>query len=202
MKNPACSDHSASTVRRISLASHHVADSNDALDVVAIYREHADFVWRTLQRMGVDEHHLDDVSQEVFVVVMRKLSTFDGSSLMTTWLYGICLRVASSWRKRAWRHREQSVEDPSDWDPGGAGGDEQMGNHEARRRLQAVLDRMDVDKRAVFVMFEVEELSTSEMAVLLGVPPGTVHSRLHAAREQFQLILSRLRAKAFRGDGR
>jgi RNA polymerase sigma-70 factor (ECF subfamily) len=50
-------------------------------------------------------------------------------------------------------------------------------------------------------MYEIEELSTTEISSVLGVPAGTVHSRLHAAREQFQVVLSRLDARAFRGGG-
>jgi RNA polymerase sigma-70 factor (ECF subfamily) len=60
---------------------------------------------------------------------------------------------------------------------------------------------MDIDKRAVFVMYEVEELSTMEIASVLGVPMGTVHSRLHAARKQFELVLSRLQKDKKRGGG-
>ena len=168
--------------------------------VVEIYREHADFVWRTLQRMGIDSSHLDDVSQEVFMVVHKRLHTFDGTSRMTTWLYGICLRVTSSWRRRAWFRRERPVEEiPERTSQPGVSGDAWMEMREAQRRLGMILDKMDVDKRAVFVMYEVEELSTTEIAAVLGVPTGTVHSRLHAAREQFQAVLARLDAKAFRG---
>jgi RNA polymerase sigma-70 factor (ECF subfamily) len=76
-----------------------------------------------------------------------------------------------------------------------------MQRQEAQRLLRDVLDRMDIDKRAVFVMYEVEELSTMEIASVLGVPMGTVHSRLHAARKQFELVLSRLQKDKKRGGG-
>lgn len=173
------------------------------LDLADVYREHADFVWRTLQRMGVDESHLEDVTQEVFVVVHRRLHTFDGSARLTTWLYGICLRVAAAWRRRAWRRHEVVTEEPPERSSQpGCSADELMQVREGQRRIRAVLDRMDVDKRAVFIMYEIEEMSTTEIATVLGIPTGTVHSRLHAAREQFQLVLSRFQAGEFRGGGR
>jgi RNA polymerase sigma-70 factor, ECF subfamily len=174
-----------------------------SLELVEIYRQHARFVWKTLARMGVDESHLEDVTQDVFVVVHRRLHTFDESARMTTWLYGICLKVAAAWRRRAWQRREKTVESPPERSsqPGRAA-DDFMQVQEAKRRIRSVLDRMDVDKRAVFLMYEIEEMSTTEIAELLGVPPGTVHSRLHAAREQFRLVLSRLDARAFRGGDR
>ncbi len=192
--------HSRDTVDQASVTSPGILPVERSLELVAIYRQHADFVWRTLQRMGVQEPHLEDVTQEVFVVVHKRLHTFDGSSRMTTWLYGICLRVASQWRKRAWNRRETAVEEPPERNsqPGRAG-DDFMQVQEAQRRIRLVLDRMDVEKRAVFVMYEIEEMSTTEIADVLGIPSGTVHSRLHAAREQFRTVLSRLDARAFRG---
>lgn len=190
---------------RMDLASAHaapVAATDRALDLVGVYQEHGDFVWRSLQRMGVGEENLDDVFQEVFVVVHKRLHTFDGSSRMTTWLYGICLRVASAWRRRAWFRREHPVDEtPERVSQPGRAGDDWMATQQAQRRVREVLDGMDVDKRAVFLMFEIEELSSEEIASLLGVPVGTVYSRLHNARKQFQEILSRHEARAFRGGG-
>lgn len=194
--------HSPSDVDEVLKTEVGLFGVGDRPDVVTVYRQHADFVWRTLQRMGVEEANLDDVSQEVFVVVHRKLLTFDGTSRMTTWLYGICLRVASSWRKRAWRKREQMMAAPPEpCSHEACFGEEYMQRQEAQRLLRDVLDRMDIDKRAVFVMYEVEELSTMEIASVLGVPMGTVHSRLHAARKQFELVLSRLQKDKKRGGG-
>ncbi len=162
------------------------------LDVLSIHEEHADFVWRTLQRMGIRDADVEDQMQEVFVVVHRRLSTFDGSSRMTTWLFGICMRLAAGYRRRAFRRREQAVADlpeavePDDGDP-----EQAAMARQARARLVAVLDLMDVEKRAIFVMFELEEIPCETIAEQLGVPIGTVHSRLHAARKDFQAALKR-----------
>lgn len=175
----------------------------EALTVTAVYEAHADFVWASLQRLGVRASDLDDVLQEVFVVVHQRLHTFDGSSKLTTWLYGVCLRTASDYRRRAWRRREQVGDDPVEQGPGDAQRtpEDDAASGEGRRRLESVLDELDVDKRAVFVMFEVEELSCDEIASIVGVPVGTVYSRLHAARKQFEKAVARQKARDTRGGG-
>src|SRR6187402_2856082 len=87
------------------------ADASDASGAVTrIYLANADFVFRSLQRLGIRDADLDDVLQEVFVVVHQRLHTFDGSAKMTTWLYGVTFRVASSHRRRAYVRRERSVD--------------------------------------------------------------------------------------------
>jgi RNA polymerase sigma-70 factor (ECF subfamily) len=169
----------------------------EGLDVLSVHAEHADFVWRTLQRMGVRAADVEDQLQEVFVVVHHRLHTFDGSARMTTWLFGICLRVAAAYRRRAYRRMEQVVADvPEHGEGEGDKTPEQAAmEHEARIKLQAVLDLMDVEKRALFVMFELDELPCEEIATILGVPLGTVYSRLHAARRDFEKALKRVSAR-------
>jgi RNA polymerase sigma-70 factor, ECF subfamily len=166
------------------------------LDVLSVHEEHADFVWRTLQRMGVRDPDVEDQLQEVFVVVHQRLHTFDGSSRMTTWLFGICMRVASSYRRRAHRRREQIVADvPEGGEPDEGGPEDAAIARQARARLLAILDLMDLEKRAIFVMFELDEMPCESIAEILGVPVGTVHSRLHAARKDFQAALKRFAAR-------
>ncbi|MFO0603541.1 MAG: sigma-70 family RNA polymerase sigma factor [Polyangiales bacterium] len=171
-------------------------DRDEALDLVSIHERHAQFIWVTLARMGVRDVDLEDVSQEVFVVVHQRLHTFDGSSRITTWLYGVCVRVASGWRRRAWRRREAPVAivpDPRGEGPDGP--EEAAMAAQARARLQALLDGLDVEKRAAFVMFELEEMTCDEIAALTGVPVGTVYSRLHAARKAVEQATQRLWAR-------
>lgn len=158
--------------------------------VADVYREHGDFVWATLQRMGVRDADLQDQLQEVFVVVHRRLGDFEGRSTLTTWLFGICLRVVAGYRRKLARRKEQGVEslpemvdEVEDHDP-----EQSAARQQARARLAEVLDDMDVEKRAVLVMFEVESLSCDEIAKMLSVPVGTIYSRLHAARAQFEKL--------------
>ncbi len=174
------------------------------LDVRAIHDAHADFVWCSLQRLGIRPADLEDVMQEVFVVVHRRLASFDGSSLLTTWIYGICLRVAAGHRRRAWIRRELPTAELPDEDgtPPSERPDELVAARQARAALDRVLERMDLEKRAVFVMSEIDELPAGEIAAVLGVPVGTVWSRLSAARKQFQVMLGRERPGLGRGAGR
>ena len=168
-----------------------------ALDVQTVHETQADFVWRSLQRLGIRSVDLEDVFQDVFVVVHRRLHTFDTSSALTTWLFGICLRVSAAHRRRAWFRREVPTADVAATHvaPAGERPDEALSRSRAQAALRRVLDAMDLDKRAVFVMFELDELSSEEIATILGVPVGTVWSRLHAARKQFEKILARQQAR-------
>lgn len=173
----------------------------DLPTVSSVQEEHGDFVWRSLQRLGVREADLEDMMQEVFVVVHRRLGSFDGTSKMTTWLFGICSRVASGYRRSAYVRRERPVPDV----PEGAGPDSAPGPEEAasarqsRALLDSLIGELDVEKRAVFVMFEIDELSCEEIAGIVGVPVGTVYSRLHGARKAFEKALARHRTRASRG---
>lgn len=177
-------------------------------DVRAIYAAHGDFVWANLQRLGVREADLEDMAQEVFVVVHQRLHTFDGSSKMTTWLFGICLRVAAAYRRKAYVVRERVGEELPDESDGrasterGATPEQALAEQQARARLEALLDTLDLEKRAVFVMFELEELSCEQIALELEVPVGTVYSRLHAARKAFAKALARWQSAHARQGGR
>ena len=66
----------------------------------AVYREHYAFVWRSVRRLGVPDRELDDVVQEVFVIVHRRLAEFEGRSMVTTWLFGIAYRVVRDHRRK------------------------------------------------------------------------------------------------------
>jgi RNA polymerase sigma-70 factor (ECF subfamily) len=178
-----------------TLPSSPVSLSPDAVGVcqpeglAQVFTQYGDFVWRTLQRLGVREADLEDVLQEVFIVVHRQLPTFGGRSKMSTWLYGICLRVASTHRRRAWVRREIPGVDLPDSPSSAADPEQNVDATMQRHKLAEVLDLMELEKRALLVMFELDELSCEEIAELLGIPIGTVHSRLYAAREAFQAAL-------------
>jgi RNA polymerase sigma-70 factor (ECF subfamily) len=186
------------------------AQTESALDVTSIHRDHADFLWASLHRLGVRSADLEDALQEVLVVVHRRLGSYDRQSRITTWLFGICLRVAAAQRRRASTRREELGSDArARREPSDAPSPEDIAlENDARRRLDAVLDAMDPEKRAIFVMFEIESIACSDIADMLGVPIGTVHSRLYAARKDFEKSVARLGARSrhvearARGGGR
>jgi RNA polymerase sigma-70 factor (ECF subfamily) len=148
-----------------------------------VFDEHAAFVWRTLRQLGVAPADLEDVCQDVFVTAYRKLPGFEGRSTLRTWIYGICLRVASDHRRRAWVRREQAVADvPVDGvEPSQL---EDAARRQARALLDGILSELDEDKRIVFVLYEIEELPMKEIARIVGCPLQTAYSRLHAARRR------------------
>lgn len=149
-----------------------------------VFRAHAPFVWRTLRNLGASPTDAEDLSQEVFVVVHRKLAGFEGRSKMQTWLYSICLRTMSDWRRRAVR-REQPTEEPA---AGQAGPDleAELVRRERLAKLRGALGQLDEDKRNVFVLFELEQLSMKEVAEAVGCPLQTAYARLYAARNELR----------------
>ena len=155
-----------------------------------IFREHAPFVWRGLRRLGVPESDVEDVCQEVFVVVHRKLGDFEGRSSLRTWIYGICARTASDYRRSGRVRREVVTDTPPDAPQEGAQHDT-VALKQARATLDRILDELDDDKRAVFVLYEIEELTMAEVAEAIGCPLQTAYSRLHAARKVVEAGVAR-----------
>jgi RNA polymerase sigma-70 factor (ECF subfamily) len=146
-----------------------------------VFDEHARYVWRALRHLGVADAEIADVSQEVFITVHKKLPEFEGRSSLRTWLYGICLRVASDHRRRAYVRRELPSAEPAA--ERGAGAELGPGI-EDRATLRALLDVLDPDKRAVLVLYEIEGFTMKEVAEIVACPLQTAYSRLHAARER------------------
>ena len=150
-----------------------------------LYAEHFNFVWRTLRRLGVPEADLPDVAQEVFVVVHRRLPDFEPRARMTTWLFPICLHAARDRRRRAHVRREVPREEYDLVDPAPLPGSD-LERQQDLALFEAALADMNLDQRAVFVLFELEDLRGEDIAATLGIPLGTVYSRLRLARGAFR----------------
>jgi RNA polymerase sigma-70 factor (ECF subfamily) len=159
----------------------------------ALYEAHVDFVWRNLRRLGVYESDVEDRTQEVFVVAHRRFDQFeDRGHGPRAWLFQIVLRVASDAR----RHRRRHPEDPDGGDALGraaveAPQAEALLRNEALSQLDAALDTIDVGRRAVLVLHEIEEMTAPEIAEVLGIPLNTVYSRLRVARAELEEALGR-----------
>jgi len=145
-----------------------------------IYRENARYVWRGLRHLGVREADLEDVLHEVFLVVGRKLSDFEGRSSMRTWLYGIALRTASDYRRSARVRREVAHSTPPESSAVATYGSAE--GHTLLRQLTGLLERLPDEQRDVFVLYELEELGMKDVAEVLNCPLQTAYSRLQAAR--------------------
>lgn len=162
------------------------------LSAEQVYERHADFVWRTLQHLGARNADLEDLAQEVFVTVHRRISSFDGRSKLTTWLFGVCLHLVQRHRRRAYFRLEfLHAEPPERVDLETP--EVRYAGAEARVRLERLLDKLSPERRATFVLFEVDGVSCEEIAELTAVPVGTVYSRLHLARKQVAKTAARLR---------
>lgn len=154
-----------------------------------LFLAHYDFVVRSVRRLGVPPAEVDDLAQEVFLVAFRRLDSF-GEGRLQGWLYRIASNLVSQ------RHRRRTLRDALFAVFGAADGsrvDERTPHHdyqarEAEAQVGQVLQRMSPKKREVFVLFELEQLPGEEIAERLGIPIGTVWTRLSHARQQFERI--------------
>jgi RNA polymerase sigma-70 factor (ECF subfamily) len=171
--------------------------------ITDLMRNHFDFVWRSLRRLGLSAPDSDDGSQEVFLIASRKLSAISEGS-ERSFLFGAALKVASTRRRTLRRRPELADAEVEERDEQSAPGPERLTElSRARELLQAVLDEMELDLKAAFVLYELEEQSVPQIAETLGVPVGTVASRLRAARAAFQAAVKRLQAReTFAGRAR
>ena len=161
-------------------------------DITAIFREHVARVERTLLRLGVRESDVADATQEVFLVVHRKLHAFEGRASVSTWLYRIALRVAAAQRRLA-RHRRELCSD--ELTSAAVAGDDLQAELEKRALLShfsEAFERLSEPQRAVLALHELEELRMHEVARRLGIPRKTAFSRVYAARRALAIELRRL----------
>jgi RNA polymerase sigma-70 factor (ECF subfamily) len=126
--------------------------------------------------MGVRKADVPDLVQEVFVTVHRRLGAVEIQSSLRAWIYGICVRTCANYRKRAMRTREVLVSEAPERSI------DTSDRVQHKLDLVRALDTLDDDQRAVFLLYEVEELSMPEVAAALGCPTSTAYSRLYAAQ--------------------
>jgi RNA polymerase sigma-70 factor (ECF subfamily) len=165
-----------------------------------VYGENLAFVFRSARALGVRPAAVDDVVQEVFVVVYRRLGTFDGQAKVRTWISRILVNVVRHHRRTLVRKspHEQADGKPGDPDELPAAGPnpcEAVVLGERAQIVQRLLDGMDDDKREMLVLAEIEELPVPEIAAILGLKLNTAYSRLRLARRAFDDAVARARAE-------
>lgn len=160
--------------------------------IAAVYEAHFQYVYRCLRSLGVRSDLLDDALQDVFLVVQDKLAYFDGRSQLRTWLYAIVLRVARRYRARAAREHQQDCETELSSE---CASERSLEQQERVQLAQLALASLDDDKREVFVLSQVEQMSAPEIAEVIGIPVNTVYSRLRAARLAFDGFATRMRLR-------
>jgi RNA polymerase sigma-70 factor, ECF subfamily len=161
----------------------------------ALFLAQAAFVWRVLRRHGVPAADLEDVCQDVFLVVHRRLSEFEGRAGVRTWLYEIARRSALSQRRSRARVPLPASEIVQELADAGAGPERNLEQQRALSRLEAGLAALPEEKREAFVLYELEEMTLAEVAEAQGCAINTAHYRVTSAREQ-------LRAASERAEGR
>lgn len=158
----------------------------------ALYRENYGFVWRNARRLGVGDDWIDDAVHEVFLVATRRLAEFEGRSSEKTWLFAITFRVVQRLKRDRSRRRQHSAryeqEAPS---PVANAADET----EAAHYLRYLLGLLTEAQRAILILVELEGFTSAAVAESLGIPAGTVDSRLRAARAQLAKVNERERLR-------
>ena len=163
-------------------------DSPAAARIARIFSEHADFVWRSLRRLGVGAADVDDALQEVFLVVHRRLAQYEDRGLMRAWLFSISRQVSSHYHrglKRSEARHRGLVLTSNPADP-----EEALARREAERLVNAFLEELDEPQRLVFCLADIEGLTAPEIASALDVNLNTVYGRLRQARKRFEHLLA------------
>lgn len=162
--------------------------------VAAVVREHYAFVWRLLRRLGLGEGDADDAAQQVFLAAAGKLGGIEAER-ERAFLYGVALNVGARARRSLGRRREEPLSAAAHREAPEPSAEQALEQRQARALLDRLLDEMPEDLRVVFVLFELEELSTPQIAELCRIPVGTAASRLRRARDDFEERVAREEAR-------
>lgn len=156
-----------------------------------IYEAHFAFAWRSLRGLGVQPAQIDDAAQDVFIVVHRRLSTYEPGSSLKSWLFGIVRRVASDYRRREKRKGGAVSIDEQIHSV------DQVSPYQSAARMQALnlvedfAATLDEEHRSIFILAEIEQLPVPEVALMLNLNANTIYSRLKVMKKKLIAQLSR-----------
>jgi RNA polymerase sigma-70 factor, ECF subfamily len=167
------------------------------LDFRTIFELEVGYVMRTLRRLGVASADVEDLAHEVFLAVHQQLHAYDTSRPLRPWLFGFAFRVASHYRRKA--GREIALDEPDQLTHDTEGPDALLEKERRRRLVLAALDSIELSRRAVFVLHELDGFTGEEIARTLEIPIGTTYSRLRLARQDFTQAMTRLQARRASG---
>jgi RNA polymerase sigma-70 factor (ECF subfamily) len=155
----------------------------------ALYRQHFDFVFRSVRRLGIADAQIDDVVQEVFLVVLRRLSDFRAGTNARAWLFSIASRTSANHRRGQRRSllRHAPLGDPADCAPGAF---ERAACSDAARLLQRFLDGLSDDKRDLFILSDLEGMSGPELAAVYSANLNTIYARIRSVRQELAAFLA------------
>jgi RNA polymerase sigma-70 factor (ECF subfamily) len=151
-----------------------------------IFEDSHEQAWRVLKRLGVPAERLDDAVQQVFLITAERLDDIVPGR-ERAFVYGVALHHARNVRRRAWREVLGSEDsEPDQYATAGPSPEALLDQKQCAAICTEVLETMDAPLREVFVLFEIEGLKMHEIADVVGIPAGTVASRLRRARSVFR----------------
>lgn len=168
----------------------------ERLDFDVVYDEHFSFVYRRVRQLGVRDAMVDDVVQEVFVVIHRRLDSFEGRSSMRAWVAGVTRRVVQDQVRRK-RNQPSGTPITGEWVDPRPTPDQDLERRRAFAALSTLLSRLSPEHREAFYLHEMEGMSGREIAEAVGIPEDTAWSRIKAARRRINALLP----KKVRADG-
>jgi RNA polymerase sigma-70 factor (ECF subfamily) len=158
----------------------------------AVFDQQFEYVWVSLRRLGVSARDLDDVAQDVFVHVFRRIDDYDPTRPIRPWLFAFAFRSASDWRRLA-RHRVEVLGPSREAAAPQGRADELLARAEDVDLAMRALDMIEIGRRAVFILYELDGCPMKDIADSLGIPLFTGYSRLRLARKDFTTAVRRLR---------
>jgi RNA polymerase sigma-70 factor, ECF subfamily len=161
-------------------------------DLGAIFEEHFDYLYGRLRRLGVREADLEDVVHDVFIKVHANLGEYDRSRAIRPWLFGFAFRAAADYRRLA-RHRVEMLGSSVEPVDSALPADRRIERGEERSLVETALESVDLERRAVLLLHDVDEVTVPAIARELGIPVATAYSRLRVAREELTAAVTRLR---------
>jgi RNA polymerase sigma-70 factor, ECF subfamily len=166
---------------------------SEPLEFRELFREHFSYVWHTLRRLGIADRDLEDITHDVFLEVYRTRHRYDPTRPPRAWLFGFAFRTASHHRRRA-RQRFEVLDDPGEGADAAPTALDRVISTEALGVAHTALEALEINRRAVFLMHEVDGFSIPEVAHALAIPLNTAYSRLRLARQEFHEHVRRLRS--------
>lgn len=176
------------------------AEPSETHDFDALYQTWFRPVYRLVRALGGPGIDAEDLTQEVFIVVQRKLGGFDGANL-AGWLYRIAQLTVRDHRRRAWfrniflRSRDVALDEVAS---AAVAPDEQLERKKCEMRLYQLVQQLNPRWRDSFLLFEIGGLSGEEIARLQGIPPATVRTHLARARKEILALMAQTQGKGER----
>ncbi len=172
------------------------------LDFEEVYAEHFAFIWRSIRGLGVPPAAADDIAQDVFVIVHRKLDSLQSPQALKSWLFGIARRVCKDYRRSNMRRGPHLELDAQREVDGSSDPQQRAVSRQALGAVERFAESLDDERRAIFFLALIEGLPVSEVAETLGVNPNTTYSRVRVLRQELTQLLEGAPSVGRGNDGR